>query len=145
MKCDILVIGALLDSIIVNLGKGASVSLSEVSDSSKLRLNFLFKKESISVIYLSPVLCSTTHHRVQLEKGMNQEGNSSTFAETGIQYLYIRINSKISNLCQILDFITQSNRVKSYFLLTQLTLSPFLLAPIIYRVGHCVVLSSTAS
>ena len=75
MKGDKLVIGALLDSMIMNLGEGASVSLSEESDSFKLRLNFLFEKEAVSVIYFLLVLCSTTHHGVQLEKGMNQEGN----------------------------------------------------------------------
>ena len=39
MNGDKLVIGALLDSIIMNLGKGASVSLYEEFDSFKLRLN----------------------------------------------------------------------------------------------------------
>ena len=112
MKGDKLVIGALLDSMIMNLGKGVSVSLSEKSDSFKLRLNFLFKKEVISVIYFSLVLCSNTYHGVQLEKGMNQEKNTFALAETGIQYQYTRIKSKISNLCQILFFITLSNRVK---------------------------------
>ena len=83
MKGDKLVIGALLDSMIMNLGKGASVSLSEESDSFKLRLNFLFEKEAISVIYFSLVQCSTTHHGVQLEKGMNQGENPFALTETG--------------------------------------------------------------
>ena len=60
MKSDKLVIGALLDSMIMNLGKGASVSLSEECNSFKLRLNFLFEKKAISVICFSQVLCSTT-------------------------------------------------------------------------------------
>ena len=128
VKCDKLVIGALLDSM--NLGKGTSVSLSEESDSLKLRLNFLFAKEAMSVIYFSLVLCSTTHHGVQLEKGMNQGGNPFALAETRIHYQYTCIKSKISNLCQILVFITQSDRVKRPFLSTQLTLSPHSLAPI---------------
>ena len=84
MNGDKLVIGALLDSMIMNLGKSASVSLSEESDSFKLRLNFLFEKEAISVIYFSLVLRSTTHHGVQL-KGMNQGGNPFALAETRIQ------------------------------------------------------------
>ena len=65
MKGDKLVIGALLESMIMNLGKGDSVSL---SDSFKLYLNFLFEKEAISVIYFSLVQCSTTHHGVQLRR-----------------------------------------------------------------------------
>ena len=66
MKADKLVVGTQLDSMIMNLGKGASVSLSEESDSFKLSLNFLFEKEAISVIYFSLVRCFTTHHGVQL-------------------------------------------------------------------------------
>ena len=112
MNGDKLVIRALLDSMIMNLGKGASVSLSEESNSFKLRLNILFEKEAISVVYFSLVLCSTTHHGVQLEKGMNQGGNPFALAVTGIQYQYNGIKSKISKLWQILVFITQSNRVK---------------------------------
>ena len=80
-----LVIGALLDSMIVNLGKSALVSLSEESNLFKLRLNFLFEKEAIFVVYFSLVLCSTTHHGVQHEKGMNQGDNPFALAETGIQ------------------------------------------------------------
>ena len=99
MKSDKSVIGALLDSIIMKLGKSASVSLSEESNSFQLRLSFLFEKEAMSVIYFSLVLCSITHHGVQLEKAMNQGGNPFTLAETGIQYQYTRIKSKISNLC----------------------------------------------
>ena len=129
MKGDKLVIGALLDSINMNLGKGASVPLSEESNSFKLHLNFLFEKEAISVIDFSLVLCSTTHYGVQLEKGMNQEGNPFALAEMGIQYQYTCIRSKISNLGQILVFITQSE-LKSPFCLTQLTLTHHLVAPI---------------
>ena len=69
----------------MNLRKGASVSLSEESNSSKLCFNFLFEKEAISFICFSLGLRSTTHHRVQLEKRMNQGGNPFTLAETGIQ------------------------------------------------------------
>ena len=56
IKGDELEIGALLNSMIMNLGKGISVSLSEESDSFKLRLNFLFEYEAISAIYFSLVL-----------------------------------------------------------------------------------------
>ena len=80
MKGDKLVTRALLDSMIMNLGKGTSVSLSEESDSFKLCLNFLFEKEAISAIYFSLVLCSTTHYGVQLEKEMNQGGNPFALA-----------------------------------------------------------------
>ena len=45
MNGDKLVIGALLDLMIMNPGKGASVSLSEESDSFKLRLNFFLRKK----------------------------------------------------------------------------------------------------
>ena len=46
MKGDKFVIGALLDSMIMNLEKGASVSLSEESVSFKLHMNFLLEKEA---------------------------------------------------------------------------------------------------
>ena len=39
LQGDSFVIGALFDSLIINLGKGASVSLSEESDSFKLLLD----------------------------------------------------------------------------------------------------------
>ena len=126
MKSDKLVIGVLLDSMIMNLGKGASVSLSEESNLLKLHLNFLFEKEAISVIYFSLVLCYTTLHGIQLEKGMNQGGNPSTLAETGIQYQYTHIKSKISNLCQILVFITQFHKVRKSFSLTIIDPQPLL-------------------
>ena len=129
MNGDKLVIGELLDSMIMNLGKVASVSLSEESDLFKLHLNFLFEKEAIFVIYFSLVLCSTTHHGVQLEKGMNQGGNPFALAETGIQYQYTHAKSMIQSLCQILLLITQqSNSSHNSYLSTQLTLSPRLLA-----------------
>ena len=44
MKSYKFVIGTLLDSMIMNLGKGASASLSEESDSFKL--NFSFEREA---------------------------------------------------------------------------------------------------
>ena len=56
--------GDKLDLMIMNLGKGASVSLSEESDLFKLRLNFLFENDAMSVIYFSLLQCSTTHHGV---------------------------------------------------------------------------------
>ena len=56
MKGDKSVIGALLDSMIMNLRKDASVSLSEESDSFKLCLNFLFEKEAMSLFFTSSVL-----------------------------------------------------------------------------------------
>ena len=86
MKGDKLVIGVLLDSMIMNQGKGASVSLSNESDSFKLRLKILLEKEAISVTYFSYVLCFTNHHGVQIEKRMNQGRNPFTLVETGIQY-----------------------------------------------------------
>ena len=51
MKGDKFVIGALLDSMIMNLGKCASVSLSEESDSFKLHLNVLFEKGAICNVF----------------------------------------------------------------------------------------------
>ena len=51
MKGDKLVIGVLLDSMIMNLGKGASVSLFEESDSFKLGLNILFKKSYLLYVF----------------------------------------------------------------------------------------------
>ena len=116
----------MLDSMIMNQGKVAY----EEYHSFKLCLNFLFEK-AMFVICFSLVLCSTTHHRVQLEKGMNKRGNPFALAEMAIQYQYTHIKSKILSLCQILVFITQqSNKVKMSFPLTQLTLSHCLLAPI---------------
>ena len=67
MKGDKFVIGALSDSMIMNLGKGASVSLSEESDLFWLHLNLLFEKEAISVICFSLVLCSITEFNLRRE------------------------------------------------------------------------------
>ena len=53
MKGDKFVIGAWLDSMIMNLRKGASVSLSEESDSFKLRLNFCLRKKPY-LFYIFP-------------------------------------------------------------------------------------------
>ena len=64
----------------MNLGKSAA-SFSE-SDSDKFLLFFLFK-DATSGFLFSLALCSTTHHRVRLEKGMNQGGNPFTLAEMG--------------------------------------------------------------
>ena len=84
----------------MNLGKSLSVSELE---SDKYLLNFL-KEEAMIVICFSLVLCSTTHHRVQLVLEISQGGNPFALAETGIHYKTL--------------------------LSTQLTLSPRLLAPI---------------
>ena len=67
LKGDKFVIGALLDSMFMNRPKGASVSLSEESDSYKLHFNFLFVKEAISVIYFSLVQCCTTRSNLRRE------------------------------------------------------------------------------
>ena len=56
MNDDKLVIRALLDSMIMNQRKGASVSLSEESDSFKFHLNFLFEKEAICIFFTGPML-----------------------------------------------------------------------------------------
>ena len=125
MERDKFVIGALLDSIIMKLGKGVSALLAKESDSFKMRFNFLFEKEVMSIICFSLVLCSTIHHGAQLKKGINQGVNPFALPETRIQYQYTHIKSKILNLSQILVFITGST---SLLLLTQLTLNPFVLA-----------------
>ena len=79
--------------------------------------------------YPSLVQCSTTHHGVQLEKGMNQGGNPFALAETEIQYQYTYAKSMILSLCQILLLITQqSNSTHKSYLSAQLTFSPRLLA-----------------
>ena len=83
--------------MIMNVGKNASVSLSEVSDSFKLRLNFLFEKEAIYVMRFLLAIWSN-NQRVRLEKGMNQGGNPFCLAETGIAYEYTHIKSKVSCL-----------------------------------------------
>ena len=76
------------------------------------------------------VLCSPTHHEVQLMLGINQVGGGNPYAlaETEIQYQY---NAKcmILSLSQILVLITQQSKSsqKSY-LAAQLTLNPRLLA-----------------
>ena len=60
MKGDKLVIGALIDSMIMNLGKGASVSLSEESNSFKLSLNFfVWERSYICYIFFTD---PTLHH-----------------------------------------------------------------------------------
>ena len=56
----------------------------------------------------SLVLCSTSHHGLQLEKGMNQGGNPFALAETGIQNQYTHAKGMILSLCQIMLFKKQS-------------------------------------
>ena len=55
---------------------------------------------------------------------MNQGENPFILSETGIYYQYTRIKSKISNLCQILVFIIQSNGVKKSSPLNTIVLEP---------------------
>ena len=85
----------------MNLRKLLSVSESE---SDKYLLDFL-KEEAMIGVYFSLVLCSTTHHRVQLVLEISQEGNPFALAETGIHYQYTHIKSKILSLCQFLVFV----------------------------------------
>ena len=63
----------------------------------------------------SLVLCSTSHHGLQL-KGMNQGGNPFALAETRIQNQYIHAKSMILSLCQIMLFKKQQSHSghKSY-------------------------------
>ena len=85
MNGDRFVMGELVVSITMNLGKGDSALLSEEFNTEKFHLNFLFEK-AIYIICFSLVLCSTTHHRVQLVLGMFQGGNPFALVETGIHY-----------------------------------------------------------
>ena len=64
----------------------------------------------------SLVLCSTSHHGLQLEKGMNQGGNPFALAETGIQNQYTHAKSMILSFCQIMLFKKQQSHSghKSY-------------------------------
>ena len=87
-----------VDSITMNLGKSNSASLSEESNSEWFRLNFLFE-EAICIIYFSLVLCSTTHHEVQLVLVTYQGGSPFALVEVRIHYLYTRVESKILSLC----------------------------------------------
>ena len=129
MSGDIFVMGDLVDSIARNLGKDALASLSEEeSNSERFRLNFLFEKVRC-IICFSLVLCSTTHHGVQLILGKYQEGNPFALVEMRIHYQYTRVKSKILSFCQILLFITQQwNRVKKPFPLHTANTQPRLLA-----------------
>ena len=85
----------------INLGKSLSVSELE---SDKYLLDFL-KEEAMIGVYFSLVLCSTTHHGVQLVLGISQWGNPFTLAETGIHYQYTHIKSKIPSHCQFLVLV----------------------------------------
>ena len=64
----------------------------------------------------SLVLCSTSHHGLQLEKGMYQGGHPFALDETGIQYQYTHAKSMILSLCQITFFKKQQSHSvrKSY-------------------------------
>ena len=79
----------------INLGKSFSVSETELD---KYLLDFL-KEEAMIDVCFSLVLCSTTHHGVQLVLGISQGENPFALAEMGIHYQYIRIKSEISSLC----------------------------------------------
>ena len=105
------------DSIMMNLGKSLSVSESE---SVKYLLDFL--KEAMIVVYFPLVLCSTTHHRVQLALGISQWGKPFCLAEMGIHYQYTHIKGKILSLCKFLGFILYNLTVVSTLLSSQLTL-----------------------
>ena len=85
----------------MNLGKSLSVSESE---SDKYLLDFL-KEEAMIGVYFSLVLCSTTHHGVQLVMEISQWGNPFALAETRIYYQYTHIKSKILSLCQFLVLV----------------------------------------
>ena len=84
----------------MTLGKSLSVSESE---SDKYLLDFL--KEAMCGVYFSLVLCSTTHHGVQLVLGISQGRNPFTPVEMGIHYQYTHIKSKIPSLCQFLVLV----------------------------------------
>ena len=77
----------------MNLGKSAA-SFSE-SDSDKFLLVFLFKDAMSGFLFLL-ALCSTTHHGIRLEKGMNQGGNQLTLAETGIHCYILTLNRAVN-------------------------------------------------
>ena len=79
----------------MNLGKSLSVSELE---SDKYLLDFL-KEEAMIGVCFSLVLCSTTHHGVQLVLGISQGGNPFALAKMWIHYQYTRIKSKIPSLC----------------------------------------------
>ena len=124
MNGDNCMMGVSVDSITMNLGKGTSMSSSELSVSINARLNLLFEEEAMRANYFLLVQCSTAHHGVQLEKGKNQGGNPFALAETGIQYQYTFAKSTILGLCQILLLITQqSNSAHKSYLSAQLILS----------------------
>ena len=61
----------------MNLGKSLFVS-----ESDKYLLDFL-KEEAMIGVYFSLVLCSTTHHEVQLVLGISQGGNRFTLVRQG--------------------------------------------------------------
>ena len=99
----------------MNLGKSLSISESE---SDKYLYDFL-KEEVMIFVYFSFILCSTTHHCVQLALGISQRGNPF---EMGIHYQYTHIKSEILNLCQFLVLMPYNLTViKTPLLSTQLT------------------------
>ena len=110
------------DLITMNLGKSAA-SFYE-SDSNRVCLVFNLKM-LIYAIYFSLVLCSTTHHKVQLVLGMYQGGNPFALIETGIYDQYTWTEGRFSSLYQFQVLST----VQIPILSIQLTLSHRLLAP----------------
>ena len=110
----------------MNLGKSLSVSEAVLD---KYLLDFL-KEEAMTGVYFSLVLCSTTHHRVQILLGISQGGNPFTLAETGIHYQYTHSKSEVPSLCQFLVLVSYNLTVVKTLLSTHLTPSPHFLAPI---------------
>ena len=88
----------------MNLEKLATPSLFE-SVSVRVRFSFFDEEKAMIANCYSLVLCSTTHHGVQLKKGMNQGGDPFALAEIGIQYQNTHAKSMILSLCQILLLI----------------------------------------
>ena len=112
------------DSKMINLGKSLSVSESE---SDRYLMDFL-KEEAMTGVDFSLVLCSTTHHGVQLVLEISQGENPFALVETRIHYQYTHIKIEIPSLCQFL--VPYNLTVVKILLSTQLPLSPRLLAPI---------------
>ena len=115
---DRFVISVFVDSIIMNLGKLATLSKSDSVSVRELLSLFEEEKAMIANYYsqIIIILCSTTHHGVQLMLGINQGSNPFALSETGIPYQYTHAKSIILSFCQILLLITQQSNSghKSY-------------------------------
>ena len=109
----------------MNLGKGASFSLSEESDSFKLRLNFLFEKKAIFVIDVGALLISPwwtlltviSTERFRCQRGRSISVLSKQYETSYCNSIFLVLYNLLSNI-RVCVFISDPFRGhNSYFFL----------------------------